>query len=108
MRLVARQSDRAGAAATVAMDQLVGRRVIDRHGRSVGRIQELRVEMRGSEWIVTRYLIGVAGMLERFGLGLKLLIGRRVSGYMVRPDQIDLSDPRRARLTCSREELEGP
>lgn len=92
---------------TVALDRLIGRPVIDRAGRSFGRIQEVRVKMRGSEWIVTHYLIGVAGLLERLGLGLKLIVGLRLSGYVVRAEQIDLSDPRHGRLTCARDELQA-
>lgn len=110
MKLVTRYSERVShpdSIATLAMDHLVGRRVIDREGRSVGRIQELRAERRGSEWIVTHYLIGVAGVLERLGVGMKLLVGWRASGYIVRTDQVDLSDPHHARLTCSRNDLEA-
>lgn len=110
MKLVTRTSDdvnRPESIATLAIDQLVGRRVVDRDGRSVGRIHEVRVDRRDAEWIVTHYLIGVAGLLERLGVGIKLLIGWRTSGYIVKADQLDLSEPEHARLTCSRDDLEA-
>jgi hypothetical protein len=87
------------------MDGLVGRRVIDCDGQSVGRIQEFRVRTAGADWVITHYVIGVAGLLERLGVGLRLLLGAKTSGYLARADQVDVSDPERARLTCSRDDL---
>ena len=55
--------------------------------------------------MITEYVIGVAGLSERLGLGIKLLLGRKRGGYLARWDQIDLSDPDHPRLTCSVEEL---
>jgi hypothetical protein len=88
-----------------ALDQLVGRSVVGRDGESLGRIHELRVEVSGHDWVITHYVIGVAGLLERFGVGLKLLVGGRTSPYVVPVDQMDLSDPKQARVRCARSEL---
>jgi hypothetical protein len=87
------------------LDRLVGRVVVDRDGRSAGRLQELRVEVRNGEWIVTAYVLGMAGLLERLNVGVRLVLGGRLHGRTARPDQIDLSDPDKPRLTCRREEL---
>ena len=49
--------------------------------------------------------IGSAGLFERLGVGLRLVIGPWPGGYVVRWDQLDISDPERPRLTCGVEEL---
>ena len=42
-----------------------------------------------------------AGMGERLGLGVRLILGfNRVSGKMARWDQLDLSHPDRLRISC--------
>lgn len=89
------------------LDRLVGRRVLAANNRSIGRLEECRAEKRGSGLVISEYVIGVAGLLERLGVGMKLLFGRRAGGggYLARWDQIDLSDPDRPRLTCPIEEL---
>jgi hypothetical protein len=87
------------------MDRLVGRRVMDRDGQPVGRLQEFRVRTTDAGWTITHYVIGVAGLLERLGVGLRLVIGAKSRGYLARADQVDLSDPERPRLTCAREDL---
>jgi hypothetical protein len=55
--------------------------------------------------VVTEYVIGASGLLERLGVAAKLLFGRRGGGYAARWDQVDISDPERPRLTCPIEEL---
>jgi hypothetical protein len=88
------------------LDRLLGRRVFTRNNQSVGRIEEFRVERKGSAWVITEYVIGMAGLLERLDLGMSLLLfGRRRHGYVARWDQLDLSDPDRPRLTCPTDEL---
>lgn len=87
------------------LDRLLGRQVIAANNRPLGRVEEFRAEKRGTGCVITEYVIGVAGLAERLGLGLKLLLGRKRGGFVARWDQIDLSDPDRPRLTCSVEEL---
>jgi hypothetical protein len=87
------------------MDRLIGRRVVDREGRAVGRIEEFRVQVDGVDWMVTDYVIGVAGVLERFHVGFKLVLGRRTGGYVARADQVDATDENHIRVTCRRDEL---
>jgi hypothetical protein len=87
------------------LDRLIGRRVLGRNNRPVGRLEEFRTEMRGGECVITEFVIGAAGLLERLGVGVNLLMGRAAGGYVARWDQVDVSDPERPRLTCSLEEL---
>jgi hypothetical protein len=87
------------------LDRLLGRQVLAGNNRSVGRLEEFRVEKRGTGAVITGYVIGVAGLLERLDLGIKLLLGRTRGGYLARWDQIDLRDPDHPRLLCSVQEL---
>jgi hypothetical protein len=90
----------------VRLDRLVGRRVSTADSRYLGRLEEFRAEKRGGAWYITEYVAGTAGLLERLGLGVRLILGLgRVSGYVIRWDQLDLSDPERPRLTCPVEKL---
>jgi hypothetical protein len=45
-------------------------------------------------------------MLERLDVGVRLLFGRALSGYVARWDQMDFSDPETPRLKCRVEELQ--
>lgn len=91
---------------SVRLDRLVGREVYTVNSRRLGRLEEFRAERRGSTWVVTEYVIGVAGLLERLGLGARLLVGlKRRSGYVVRWNQLDFSNPHHPTLTCPLAEL---
>ena len=87
------------------LERLLGRPVLTMDRKRLGRLEEVRAEKHGNGCVVTGYVIGVAGLLERLGLGVKLLFGRRRTGYVAAWDQLDLSDPDHPRLTCSVEEL---
>jgi hypothetical protein len=95
----------AAAASELRLDRLLGREVIAANNRPIGRLEEFRADKRGTGCVITEYVIGVAGLAERLGLGLRLLLGGKRGGYLARWDQIDLSDADRPRLTCSVEEL---
>jgi sporulation protein YlmC with PRC-barrel domain len=93
-------------------DLLIGRRVYALNGRSIGRLQDIRVEMRGGECVVTGYLVGVYGLAERLAatdIGrtvLRTLAGRsKRVGYTVPWRQLDLTDSQRPRLRCPLEDL---
>ena len=85
----------------VRLDQLVGREVLAGNNWRVGRLEEFRAEVRDGTCVVTEMVIGVAGLLERLGLGVKMILGKTGGGYVARWDQVDLSDPVHPRLTCS-------
>jgi len=87
------------------LHRLLGRRVLAGNNQSVGRIEEFRAEIRGTGCVVTEYVIGSAGLLERLGVGMRLLFGRTREGSVARWDQIDISDPDHPRLTCPISEL---
>jgi hypothetical protein len=87
------------------LEDLLGRVVLAANNRPVGRLEEFRAEMRGHTCVVVEYVIGVTGLIERFGLGFKLVLGMPTGGHVARWDQIDISDPHRPRLTCAVSEL---
>ena len=89
----------------VRLDLLIGRQVLAGNNRRVGRLEEFRAEVRDGACVVTEMVIGVAGLLERLGLGVKMVLGKKRGGYVARWDQIDLSDPTHPPLTCSVTEL---
>jgi hypothetical protein len=89
----------------IRVDRLLGRRVYARNNRRVGRIEEFRVEKRGSGWVIVAYVLGSAGLLERLDVGLRLLLGSKRHNVIARWDQMDISDPDRPRLRCGAEEL---
>jgi hypothetical protein len=91
------------SARELRLELLLGRTVTAANGRSVGRIEEVRAEARGTGAVVTHYLLGPDALLERLSVH-RLRGGRR--GYVARPDQLDLNDPRHPRLLVSVEDLE--
>lgn len=96
----------------IHLELLIGKQVFALNGRPVGRVEEVRAELnaRGS-CFVTEFLIGSYAFLERLSawrLGreiMRTLHVHRKQGYRVRWEQLDLSDPRRPRLTCKVEKL---
>jgi hypothetical protein len=91
----------------VRLDRLVGREVYTGNHRRLGRLEEFRAERRGTGWVITEYVIGAAGLMERLGLGVRLIVGiKRATGYVARWDQLDLSNPERPTLKCAVEQLE--
>ena len=88
------------------LDRLIGRRVLTANNRPFGRIEECRAEERASGWAITEWVIGPAGLLERLGMGTRLVLGiAEGRGYIARWDQLDLSNPDRPRLSCPVDEL---
>jgi len=84
----------------IQVDMLLGRMVRTREGARVGRIHEMQL----SETLeVVEFLVGRQALLRRLSaLGL---IQRRLKGFRIRWDQIDISDPVHPRLTCAVNEL---
>jgi hypothetical protein len=88
--------------ATVRADRLIGRMVHTANRRRLGRLEEFRAEQRGSAWVITDYVIGTAGLIERLGLGVRLTLGiQGAGGYVARWDQLDLTDPDYLQITCA-------
>lgn len=89
----------------IHLECLVGRRVVDTSGQTIGHIEEIQVERHGDEWAVQAYLLGPYALLERLWPGSLASAIRRVLGLR-RPrsvfalpwNKLDLSDPRRPLL----------
>jgi hypothetical protein len=91
----------------VRVGSLLGRQVLASNNQPVGHLEEIRVEKHGARLVVTAYVIGVAGLIERLNVTVKLLFGKRGGGgYLARWDQLDISEPMRPRLKCPLNELE--
>lgn len=91
----------------VHLELILGRPVLGRDDKSVGRIEEVRAERQGSQAFVTEYLIGVRGLLERLAVeSVWRHEGRLEKGYVARWNQVDITDPSRPRLLCEVSELE--
>ena len=96
--------------AEIRLEHLLGRRVVDRRGRVVGRVEEVHAEREDGEWIVREYVLGVGGLIERLAAGA--LVGSLLRGFAPEPerhvvpwDALDLSDAERPRLTRPLAEL---
>ncbi|MDQ6885707.1 MAG: PRC-barrel domain-containing protein [Gemmatimonadota bacterium] len=100
------------AANEIYVDRLLGRPVLDQSGKSVGRIEEIRVSGTGDRCFVDEYLVGRYAALQRIAawrVGRSLLrvfsAKGEMQGYRIGWEKMDLSDPERPRLLCAREEL---
>ncbi|MEH2257789.1 hypothetical protein [Nostoc sp.] len=98
----------------IHLELLLGKPVLDSTGKAVGRIEEVRTEQQGEEWIVKEYLIGYVAVLERLsawtiGLGILHLLGAHKihGGHTVPWDKLDLTDPDKPRLRCSLDALKS-
>ena len=91
--------------AELRLDRLLGRTVLTLNNQRVGRLEEFRAEKRGTGLVVTECVIGAAGLLERLGVGVRLLFGLERQGFIAGWHQIDVSNPDHPRLTCPIEEL---
>lgn len=101
------------ASKEVRIELLLGKRVVSREGKPVGRIEEVRAIKRNGTWQVEEYLIGAVALLERLsawrvGMAILTVLGMRKleRGYKIPWDKLDLSDPQKPRLLCAREDLE--
>ena len=96
----------------LALERLLGTRVRDADGRLAGRIEEVHARRRGGELLVTEWVLGTAGIVERLSLGpvLRALIGRRLYPQAARHtlgwEELDLSEPAQPRFRGRLAELE--
>jgi hypothetical protein len=103
--MATRRSLDIGEPTEVRLDRLLGRRVMTINNQPAGRLEEFRAERRDGSWAITEYVLGQAGLFERLHLGVRLLFGAKRRGYVVRWDQLDISNPARPRLLCAVGEL---
>jgi sporulation protein YlmC with PRC-barrel domain len=95
----------------IHLELMLGKRVYALNGRNIGRLEEVCAEVHEGVATVEKFLVGTYAICERLsaweiGRTIMGLLGSRIkSGYCVRWDQIDLSDPKRLKLTCQVSEL---
>jgi hypothetical protein len=94
------------------VEQLVGHRLRNLHGESLGRIEEIVAERRGTDWCVVEIHVGPGALLERL-VELTTLVPmlgalqRRLrKRYRIPWQQLDLSDERSLRANVRRDDLE--
>ena len=97
----------------VRLQDLLGRSVYDTNSERVGRIEELEAEQTGDGCHVTMFVLGGSGLLERLAVGgFKRLFGPSrgekgdAKAQRVPWQQMDLSNPKRPKLRCTKAELE--
>jgi hypothetical protein len=94
------------------VERLVGHRLRDENGESLGRIEEIVAERRGTDWCVIEIHIGPGALLERLVelTSLVPMLGalqRRLrKRYRVPWQQLDLSEERDPRATVRRADLQ--
>jgi sporulation protein YlmC with PRC-barrel domain len=104
------------SARSISMSELLGRRVRDVEGRTIGRVEELNAEIElhanGNEYVVTSISVGRFGPLDIIASGsfVRQLVRRisRATGYAryrIPWDWMDLRDPSRPRVLRPEREL---
>ena len=102
----------------IRLSDLVGRKVCDVDGRSIGRIEEMRAEIElhehGNDYVVVEFHVGAYGALEalaggRFARQCLRRMGRLVhyQRHRVPWKVMDLADPSNPRILCRASELPG-
>jgi sporulation protein YlmC with PRC-barrel domain len=96
----------------VHIELLLGTKVQDMDGETVGRIEEFRVEDDGKSSRVESYLIGASALIDRLSAWslvrpiARMLHARKLlTVYEVPWQDMDLSDLRRPKLRVSKRDL---
>lgn len=94
------------------VESLLGSRLRDADGISLGRIEEIVAEIRGTDWVVVEIHVGRGALLERIVELTSLVpvfafLRRRMDKrYRVPWHRLDVSDPSHPRTTVRQHELE--
>ncbi|MBP0588273.1 hypothetical protein J8I87_00755 [Paraburkholderia sp. LEh10] len=95
------------------VDLLLGRRVVSRDGKTVGRIETIQVIRDGDEWVISEFHIGPDALLERLAVVVLprllrdvLFHWRHSRSYRIAWHRIDLTDARNPRLVCEAHDLD--
>lgn len=91
----------------VRLELLIGKAVINVAGRRVAHVEEVQVEADGHDYVVTRYLTGSSGYLERVAgvvedipfLRLLPFVRRFARSRPIPWQWLNIADPERPRLT---------
>ena len=96
----------------IKVELLLGTEVYDVDDKSIGRIEELRVERDEKACLVEAYLIGTSALIERLSAWtlvrpIKTFLGVRklYTLYQVPWQEMDLSDPLHPRLGIAKRDL---
>lgn len=96
----------------INVELLIGRKVSDVEGTTIGRIEEFKVECDNRSCVLDSYLIGSSALIERLAAWTlvrpiaRALHGRRFySLYQVPWQDMDLSDPQHPRLRTAKRDL---
>jgi hypothetical protein len=92
------------------LDLLIGRTVLSRDGEQIGRIEAIKAKRDGEDLVVTEFHVGAYAALERLsalriGTAILNLIRLPRQAYRIPWDKLDISDARKPRTVCSRQEL---
>ena len=97
----------------IHLEMLLGRKVIDIDGKSVGRIEEFLAEERDGEMVITEFHLGRQALWERLsiaGLAYSALLplGARKghATHKVPWHKMDLSDPKHPKLRGRKADVE--
>ena len=95
----------------ISVERLIGTRVVDSEGKSLGRIHEISAERGEDSCLVEAYYVGGRAMIVRIARwAVPNKVSSALESKLVRPfripwDEMDLSDPRRPRTTLSKAEI---
>jgi hypothetical protein len=100
----------------IRLSDVIGRKVHDVDGQSIGRVEEMRAEIelhdQGNDYVVVEYHVGAHGALEalagaRFARYILRRLGPLVGyrNHVVPWTRMDLSNPETPRITCRASEL---
>jgi hypothetical protein len=98
----------------INVELLLSRKVYGLNNRPVGRIEEINADVLHGDCYVREFLVGSHAVLDRLaavriGHAILGLFGKLLKKHYAIPwDKLDLSNPKRPRLTCSVKELKGP
>jgi sporulation protein YlmC with PRC-barrel domain len=92
------------------VERLIGARVRDCDGVSVGRLEEMKVEIIDGEPVVTEFHIGTGAAIERIAGFVRQLpffssLPFHPTEFLVPWTIVDLTDPSHPRLTVGKAEL---
>ncbi|MFL5613160.1 MAG: hypothetical protein ACJ796_05810 [Gemmatimonadaceae bacterium] len=96
----------------IHVESLLGNRLRDIDGNSLGRIRDVIAEVEGTDWVVREVHIGKGALVQRLiELSTLLpfvdrLVRKATKRYRVPWAQLDLADPSSPRTTVRRGELE--
>src|SRR5947208_1081288 len=98
----------------IHLELLIGKKVTDNQGAPVGRIEEVHARTENAQTLVTEYVLGEEGLMQRLSISgvsmffLRLLGAARSlakSSQHVPWHLMDLSDPQSPKLRCRKDQL---